>query len=149
MRRTTLSIFACLAVLAAAPLAGCGEPAGAVPSTAPRVAKSPAECGIEVVGVGLSAGGYMLDFRYRVVDPALALPLLVRGTAARLTDPASGAVLRVPASPKVGALRQSAPVAEAGRVYFVMFANPGAVVKAGARVTIEIGDLLVSDLLVR
>ncbi|RMG84918.1 MAG: hypothetical protein D6708_16425, partial [Candidatus Dadabacteria bacterium] len=31
--------------------------------------------GIEVVGVMLSAGGYMLDFRYRVVDPEKAKPL--------------------------------------------------------------------------
>jgi hypothetical protein len=148
LHRTIVRISACLAVLASALLAGCGEPAGAVTPTAPRVTKSPAECGIEIVGVGLSAGGYMLDFRYRVVDPDRALPVLARKVRARITDQATGAVLLVPSSPKVGALRQSAPTAEAGRVYFVMFANPGAAVKAGARVTVEIGDLRVSDVVV-
>jgi hypothetical protein len=138
-----------LALLAAGLLPGCGDGAGASAPAAVRAGLSAAECGIEVVGLGLSAGGYMLDFRYRVTDPVKAAPLLDGRSPARLTDQATGAVLAVPTSPKVGALRQTTREAEAGRVYFMLFANPGAAVKAGARMTIDIADFSAADLVVR
>lgn len=103
--------------------------------------------GIEVKSISLSAGGFMFDFRYRVVDPEKALPLFKRSTKPVLIDEASGARFAVPAPPKVGALRASqAP--EAGRTYFILFANPGRYVKAGSKVTLEIGECRIEHLTV-
>ncbi|RMG89518.1 MAG: hypothetical protein D6708_09820 [Candidatus Dadabacteria bacterium] len=104
--------------------------------------------GIEVVGVMLSAGGYMLDFRYRVVDPEKAKPLHRRGLHPYLVDQASGRRFVVPAPEKIGPLRNSDPP-QKGRVYFMFFANPGKFVRRGAKVTVVMGDCRIENLVVR
>jgi hypothetical protein len=101
--------------------------------------------GIRIDGLRLTAAGYMLDFRYRVVDARKAAPLFARKVKPVLTDEASGARLAVPVPPKTGALRNSdAP--KAGRTYFMFFANPGRFVAAGKLVTVTIGDFSVSGI---
>ena len=103
--------------------------------------------GIEALSVRLSAGGSMLDFRYRVLDKDKAAPLFERKTNPYLLDQKSGAVFGVPSSPKIGSLRQTRPP-QANRNYFVIFANPGQFVKKGSAVTIVIGELKIKDLIV-
>ncbi|MBN1918058.1 MAG: hypothetical protein JW889_09130 [Verrucomicrobia bacterium] len=107
--------------------------------------------GVEIVGVWRSAGGYMLDFRYRVIDAEKAAPLLTRGPGIRpyLIDQASGAQLGLASSPKVGPLRQTTQVPTVGRVYFAIFANPGGMVASGNKVTVVIGDFRAEDLVVQ
>jgi hypothetical protein len=73
-----------------------------------------------------------------VIDPEKARPLFDRSVKPVLVDEVSGAKLAVPEPPKVGALRSTSPP-QAGRVYFVVFANPGKLLSAGAAVTVEIG----------
>lgn len=103
--------------------------------------------GIKVLSMRLTAGGYMLDFRYRVGDAPKASPLFSRKINPYLIDQASGAKFMVPESPKVGALRQTKePVA--GKNYFIMFANPGKYIKKGSKVTVVIGDLKAENLAV-
>lgn len=106
--------------------------------------------GIKIEGMRLSAGGYMLDFRYRILDPDKASPLVDPKKKPFLTDQLTGAKFVVPAPAKVGSLRATAnngkPVA--GRTYFVIFSNPGMFVKAGNRVTVEIGDFRAENLVV-
>jgi hypothetical protein len=105
--------------------------------------------GIEVRGLHLSAGGYMLDFRYRVLDPEKAAPLLDRKVQPYLIDSASGATLMVPGAPKVGSLRTtSRNKVVAGRSYYMLFANPGRYLQAGSKVTLVAGDARISDLTV-
>lgn len=104
--------------------------------------------GIEVVAIRWSAGGTMLDFRYRVVDPEKALPLLDRSIKPYLIDEASGARFGIPSSPKIGPMRQTAPRAEVGRVYWMLFGNPGRQVKKGNRVTVVVGDVSLEHLTV-
>lgn len=95
--------------------------------------------GVEVRGVRCSAAGYMLDFRYRVLDPDRALPLFARGLRPYLVDEATGARYLVPSPPKTGPLRSTnRPLA--GRTYAVIFANPGRAVAPGALVTVVIGE---------
>lgn len=140
-------------------LAGCAQNASvsdeaAVPQTKnanPGDSRLCEEWGVEVLGVTRTAAGYMLDFRYRVVDPEKALPLLSRKGKVRsyLIDQATGATLFVPSSPKVGPLRQTSLTATPGRVYYTLFANPGGLVKPGGKVTVVIGEFRVEDLLVR
>lgn len=95
--------------------------------------------GIEIAGLHLSAGNYMLDFRYKVVDPELAAPLIDHSLIPYLIHEASGAKFAVPAPTKVGPMRQMPRRLEAGKVYFVFFANPGKYVQRGDRVTIVHG----------
>lgn len=105
--------------------------------------------GIEIEGIRLSAAGYMLDFRYRVLDPAKAAPLLDRKIQPYLLDHASGARLAVPDSPKVGRLRTtSRNKVIPGRSYYMLFANPGRHLQAGSRVSLVAGDARIDDLTV-
>lgn len=104
--------------------------------------------GIRIESLRLTAAGYMLDFRYRVLDAAKAAPLFVRKTKPILRDEATGAVMVVPVPPKTGALRSSNDPKE-GRTYFMFFANPGRFIAKHRRVTVTIGEFSVSGLVVR
>lgn len=104
--------------------------------------------GIEILGVRLTAAGYLIDLRYRVTDVDKALPWMNRQAKAYLIDEATGAKLYVPSPPKVGPLRQTSRRPLASRAYFMMFANPGGFVKAGAKVTVVVGDLRLENLVV-
>jgi hypothetical protein len=104
--------------------------------------------GIEVVGVRQVAAGYMLVFRYRVIDAEKAKPVHVRRTKPVLIDEASGARFIVPAPQKTGPLRNS-NIPQEGRIYSMLFANPGQYVKPGNEVTVEIGDFRAEHLVVQ
>lgn len=103
--------------------------------------------GVKVLGIRLSAEGYMLDFRYRVLDPEKAMPLFDRQTKPYLVDEASGAMFVVPEPPKVGALRNTRKP-QPDRNYFIMFANPGRYVKKGNRISVVSGDFKAEHLVV-
>ena len=104
--------------------------------------------GIEIEGLRRTSGGYMLDFRFRVLDTAKAAPLFVRATKPYLLDPVSGVMFQVPNPPKTGPLRTSNPPKE-GVVYWMFFANPGRYLKPGASVTVVIGDFQAENLIVQ
>lgn len=151
------SLTTCLSMIAMTlALAGC---AGTTEKQAYHAEASKAETqsqggiadtlGIEIQGIRLSAAGYMLDFRYRVLDPVKAAPLLDRKIQPYLLDEASGARLAVPDSPKVGSLRTtSRNKVIPGRNYYILFANPGRYLQAGSKVTVVAGDTRISDLTV-
>lgn len=105
--------------------------------------------GIKVIGVHLTAAGYMLDFRFRVIDPARAGYLFDSTVKPCLVDQASGARMMVPSPPKIGALRSSAKTVIPDRNYFIMFANPGRYIHPGNKVTVEIGVFKFADLVVQ
>ena len=104
--------------------------------------------GISVVAIRLSQGGNLLDLRYRVTDPAKAHELLNRHVSPYLQDPETGQKLTVPDMPYVGALRQTAAEPLAGKVYFIIFWNPGGAVKPGQKVQLVLGGKVVDDLVV-
>ncbi|MHC4720817.1 MAG: hypothetical protein ACYSYT_10120 [Planctomycetota bacterium] len=105
--------------------------------------------GVEIVGVRLTSADYMLDFRYRIIDPQKASDIVKRKVKPYLIDQTSGAKFVVPTPPKVGPLRQTSIMPKAGKIYFMLFANPGRFVKKGSPVTVEIGDFVVKDLIVQ
>lgn len=107
------------------------------------------EWGIQITGIRLSAAEYMLDFRYRIIDPNKAEPLLSQQYKPYLIDQKSGARLIVPAPPKVGSLRQKSRQPQAGKIYFIIFSNPGRLVKKGDKVTVIIGDFKAEDVIVK
>src|SRR5882762_1788669 len=103
--------------------------------------------GVEIIGVKPVSSGYMLAFRYRVIDPEKAKVLNDRHSKAYLRDLATGTVLSVPAMENVGELRTgTAP--EVDRTYFMIFGNPGKLVKSGSRVTVVAGNMHVDGLIV-
>ena len=103
--------------------------------------------GVRVERLTLSAGGYMLDFRFTIEDPEKAKPLLGRKTKPYLVHQKSGAKFVVPNTPKVGPLRTD-NADQAGRTLFILFANPAQTVKSGDKVTVVIGECEIKDLVV-
>jgi hypothetical protein len=107
------------------------------------------QLGVEVEGIRLSAAGYMLDFRYRVVAPQRVGPLFDARSRPYLLDEASGARLGVPDTPKLGQLRATgARRVVAGRTYSILFANPGRYVQRGATLSLVMGDARLDGLTV-
>jgi hypothetical protein len=125
------------------------EAAGCAPSSVAVGGQDEAEArfGIRILGVHRSAGGSILDLRYRVLDPARACMVLDRSVRPLLIDEVTGHTLIVPSPPKVGSLRSHGD-ALAGRTYFILFGNPGHGVDKGSRVSLVIGDLTVSGIAV-
>jgi hypothetical protein len=64
-----------------------------------------------------------------------------------LVHQASGKVLAVPVTAKVGPLRNSNAPLE-GRTYWMFFGNAGDLVQAGDKATVVIGDFRAEDLIV-
>ena len=119
---------------------GCAAP--------PADGRSGVDTGIRVESLRLTAADYMLDLRYRIVDPERAAAFFSRKTEIYLVDSTSGARLAVPNTPKLGKLRQVARKDMTERSYFMLFANPGQFVRPGARMTLVVGDLRLENLLV-
>ena len=104
------------------------------------------EWGVKFLSVNLTAAGYLVKFKYKILDPQNA-----RGMVQRKLSPnpyvvveKSGAILKVPFSAKLGSLRSSVRTAnqmQIGKNYFTLFANPGRHVNVGDQITIVFGDL--------
>jgi hypothetical protein len=103
--------------------------------------------GIKVLSVRLTAADYMLDFRYRILDPEKSSALVQKGVKPYLVDQATGTKMEVPRT-RLGPMRQTSVKPVANRDYIILFGNPGNLVKQGSRVTVVIGDLKVEDLVV-
>jgi hypothetical protein len=110
-----------------------------------------AKHGIRVTSLHLSAHGYVLDLRYRVVDKELAAPLLDRKKKVYLLDEAHSAKLGVPESPVIGGMRQSARnnTIYTDRDYFILFVNPGRAVRPGDELKLAIDDTAIATLKVQ
>jgi hypothetical protein len=148
-----------LVYLAPVPAATAAKPASASASSKPSAAEEAAawrvrqglnfkrNWGVEIINVKPVSSGYMLALRYRVLDPALAKIFNDRKAKAYLVDQATNTVLAVPALENVGELRPGA-TPEAGRIYFMIFGNPGKFVKTGSRVSLRVGNLRADNMIV-
>lgn len=160
---TFLSIVVSCGIVLFFALTGCSTtPAGSSPYGAEKetpggtiIREDPAsqngetKLGIRLEGLRLSAAGYVLDFRYRVIDPVRAAPLLDRKIRPYLLDEASGAQLGVPDTAKLGQLRTTGRNRVIhDRDYFILFANPGRFVQAGSKMTLVMGDVRIENLTV-
>lgn len=107
-----------------------------------------ANWGIKVESAMLSAGGYMVDFRFRVLDAAKAAQIFDRKVMPYMIDQATGAKFIVPNPPKVGQLRSGTNLIKEGKIYFIFFANPSKYVKSGNKITVVVGKFKVQDIVV-
>jgi len=120
-------------------LAGC---AGQAAAPTPAVKNS-----IEIESIRLTAAGHYLDMRYRVLDAEHANKVLGPGVKPLLIHEASGSVLAVPMTAKLGSLRQTRGEQRPDRSYFVLFLN-SAGLTSGSRVTAEMGDMRIENLII-
>jgi hypothetical protein len=104
--------------------------------------------GVRILGLRLSAEGYILDLRFKVLEPEKARPLFDHRIKPYLVDKKTGARFLVPDSPKIGSLRQMPEKPESGRNYFILFANPGKFLKRGDKVTLVIGDFREDNIII-
>lgn len=106
--------------------------------------------GVEVQGMRLTSAGYMLDFRFRVLDADKALPLFDHRIKPHIVAERSNIKLPVPMAAKVGAFRPTnrGKNIKADKTYYMIFGNPDRHVKAGETVTVAIGDFKVEHLMV-
>ena len=118
-------------------------------ASAPKVRLEDTEeaLGIRVVALRRTAGGQMLDFRYRVVNPEKA-EAVVKDKTPHLVDP-SGHALPVPVPPKVGPLRTSTKTPVKDCVYFIIFANPQGRVKSEDKVDVAVGGIRIEGVSVQ
>jgi len=106
--------------------------------------------GVELLGMRLTSAGYMLDFRFRVMDADKALPLFDHRIKPYIVAERSNIKLPVPMAAKVGAFRPTnrGKNIKADKTYYMIFGNPDRHVKAGETVTVAIGDFKVEHLMV-
>lgn len=108
--------------------------------------------GIKLHGIRQTAGGYMLEMKFRVIQQEKAFPLLKRHIKRYLVVEKNGSVLEVPFTQKLGSLRstvRTSNMVKEDHNYVALFANPGKHVKPGDRVTLVIGNFIAENLTVR
>jgi hypothetical protein len=111
-----------------------------------RSAEIEQKWGVKILGIRQTANAFLLDFRFHVIDPEKASPLIGRHAKPYIIDEASGMKFSVPNMPKVGSLRARGN--EPDRDYFIIFSNPNRIVKKGNKVTVIADDFKVEHLIV-
>ena len=107
-----------------------------------------------VAGTGLvilqdeETGAMAVKTGHPTVDPDKALPVLDMKIKPCLIDQATGVKMMVPDPPKVGQLRAHTMKPLAGKIYYIIFANPGNYIKRGRRVTVVVGDFKAENIIV-
>jgi hypothetical protein len=152
-RPKTAGIFSLCLIIVFMQLHGCATVSGDKSPEPPGITEPLSmeeKWGVKIEGIRLTAAGHMLDFRYRIIDPDRALPLVDRTIKPYLIDLASNATLTVPTPAKVGPLRQTVRYGKpmADRIYFIFFANRGGFIKKGNAITVVIGDFKAENLIV-
>lgn len=122
-------------------------PAMLEPARAEEIAR---QWGVQLLSLRLSAGDYMMDFRFRVLDADKAAVFFDQRIKPYVLVERSSAKLPVPMATKVGALRPTnrGKNIRANRNYYMMFANPDRHVQRGGKATLVIGDFRVEHLTV-
>jgi hypothetical protein len=103
--------------------------------------------GIDDVHVRSTASGALVRFSYRVVSADKAKILNSKDATPYLVDEQRGLALQVPVMEQVGQLRQVA-APQNGRDYWMAFSNKGKYLKPGNHVTLMVGNLRISGLMV-
>lgn len=117
----------------------------------PEQAKKLAEqWGVKLISLNLTSAGFMMDFRFRVLDADKALDLFDHRIKPYVVAERSNIKLPVPMAAKVGAMRPTnrGKNIKADKNYYMIFANPDRHVKRGEKVTVIIGDFKVEHLTV-
>lgn len=147
-RKTEITVEQVRAVMAAAE---ARRLAGLQPDPGPDSKALAEKWGVEVIGIRRTSAGYMLDFRFRVLDVDKALPLFDHRIKPYVVADKSDIKLPVPMAPKVGAFRPTnrGKNIKADKTYYMVFANPDSYVKSSEKVSVIIGDFRAENLTVK
>jgi len=143
-------LFCLSLIVFAGPSSGCATAStsrGPEPSVAAEPASIEEQWGVEITSLRMTANDHMLDYRYRVLDAEKATDLFKRQIKPYLIHQATGKVMAVPETAKLGPLRNS-NIPQEGRIYWMFFGNAGKVVQPGDKVTVVIGEFRVEDIVV-
>lgn len=104
-----------------------------------------ARYGIEVTLIAVTAAGGLVDFRYQVVDPDKADPIIHDvGMFPKLVVEDSGAMLAMSSLP-----HNHGTELKLGGNYFFLLANANSALHAGSQVTVVIGDVRLEHVVVQ
>jgi hypothetical protein len=104
--------------------------------------------GIEPVHLRISAAGFMIEFRYKVLDPEKALVLSDRKDFPTMISMKSKARLSVPFGSTVGYLKSNRKFLKKGKNYITMFSNENRHMLPGDQVRIQVRDQLTPPLVI-
>jgi hypothetical protein len=147
-----VTVLAVAAGLGVRGLAGHGHPAtatrAAVPAAWVRPAVSKAglvdRSGVKITQLAVTGDGGLVDLRYQVIDPDKAATLHDVKSPPAVVDEQTGVVVH----DLFMGHSHSAPYTF-GETYYLVFDNPGNLVRRGAYVTVLLGDAEVDHVLVR
>ncbi len=112
-----------------------------------------AKWGVEVLSISYAADGFWLDFRFRVTDPEKAGVLFDSKIKPYVSIPGERYKLGVAEASRIGSMRTTnrgnGHNIKPGRIYSMMFSNPGFHVQPGQQVSVAAGDFQVQGLTVR
>lgn len=117
----------------------------------PEKAKELAEkWGVKILGIRMATAGFMMDFRFHVMDVEKALPLFDYRIPPYVKTGRTNLKFPIPKGAKVGGLRPTnrGQNIRAGKNYDIMFGNPDRHVKVGEKVSVIIGDFIAENLTV-
>ncbi len=90
--------------------------------------------GIQMTLVAVTAGGGLIDIRFRVTDAAKAADLFKPENLPIVIAPGSGVTIKPPEPPDPGQLTD-------GQIYFLLYPNSGGAIKPGSKIILAFGDL--------
>jgi hypothetical protein len=99
-----------------------------------------ADWGIEPVHLRFTAAGYMIEFRYKVIDPEKATVLSHNKIYPRLKAMKSRARLVVPYFPTTGFAKSHRKFLKAGKNYVAIFSNENRHLLPGDEARVQIDD---------
>jgi hypothetical protein len=123
------------------------QPAGrAKVVAAPLLSKDAFEraSGVQIVHVAVSGAGGLVDLRFRVLDPDAAADIHDAATPPQLVDERTNVLVN---ELLMGHSHHGRY--KAAQTYYLIFNNPGNLVRRGSRVTVQLGAARVAHVLVR
>jgi hypothetical protein len=100
--------------------------------------------GVQLVRIAVTAGGGMLDLRYRVLDPDKAIVVHDKQKPPTIIDESSGKSTSRPWMP-----HHSNKDLKSARTYYELIVNPGGIIRRGDRVTLVVGETRLAHVIVQ
>jgi hypothetical protein len=100
--------------------------------------------GVRVVRVAVSGDGGLVDLRYQVLDSDKAAAVHDQATPPLVIDERTGGVIN---RALMGHIHSAPP--KVGLTYYLIFENPGHLIRRGGRVTVQLGRARLAHVRVR
>ncbi|RME49387.1 MAG: hypothetical protein D6791_00880 [Chloroflexi bacterium] len=100
--------------------------------------------GIRMTFVGVTAGGGLVDVRFKVIDPSKAQPILGDPKNLPVLVSEDGVTI---AGPSI--LTDARTKLRPGQMYFLLYSNPRGAIKSGSPVSVIVGGLRLDNVIAR